>query len=138
MRMISVVCVVDVVGALANNTLSGNINLVDNNKTYGSTDEGTEVLKTMVRAGDTVVWVVQPLECEAHASIEGVLIDKSVCVPEKKFYEGTDVAYWIGKIEKNIKLDEVPYSLQFKIGSRVTEMATSAIPMLVINKNVNT
>ena len=70
MKMISIVSVVDVVGALANNSLSGNIFLVDNNKVSGSSGEGTEALQTAVEEGDELVWIVQPLECEAHASIE--------------------------------------------------------------------
>jgi hypothetical protein len=135
MKMISIISVVDVVGALANNTLSGNIYLVDNNKTGGSTGEGTEALSTSVKENDEVVWIVQSLECEANANIEGILIDSACCEPQKKFYEGTDVSYWVGKIKKGAKQGEYPYSLQFKVGSRIEDMATSAIPMLTINQN---
>lgn len=134
MKIISIVSVVDVVGALANNTLSGNIYLVDNNKIGGSTEEGTESLKTHVKEGDDVVWVVQPMECEAHANIEGILIDSDCCEPQMKFYEGTDVSYWVGKIKKGATQGDYPYSLQFKVGSRIEDMATSAIPMLVIGQ----
>lgn len=134
MKMISIVCVIDVVGALANNTLSENIYLVDNNKINGSTQEGTEFLKTMVQEGDDIVWVIQPLECEAHASIENVLIDNDYCTPEKKYYQGTDVCYWTGKIKKGINIDEIPYSLQLKVGSRVDLMASNSTPKLVLKK----
>ncbi|NRB39911.1 MAG: hypothetical protein HRU20_15825 [Pseudomonadales bacterium] len=137
MRTISIVCVVDVAGVLARNKMSGNHYLVDNNKVNGSTEEGTEVLKTKVSKGDKVVWVAQPLETESFASIEGILIDKDYCNPKKKYYEGTNVSYWVGIVKKDTDQHEIPYNLQFKVGSRAEEMLSSAIPTLVIIKEEN-
>src|SRR5262245_48055164 len=97
---ISITAVVDVVGALATRSLHGNLYLLDTNRTGGSTDLGTEELKTRVQGGDQILWTVLPLECEAYASIDGIVIDKEVCEPEQKMYPGTDISYWAGTIKK--------------------------------------
>lgn len=128
-RTISVVTLVDVAGALASGTLSNNLYLMDNNKTNGSSDEGTEILKTRVRAGDQLLWTTVSLEPEAYASITGILIDSDYCEPEQRSYAGSDVTYWIGKVKKN--LDLVPYKLEIKVGTQNKAMVTVSSPSLV-------
>lgn len=133
MNTIAIVSVVDVVGALAANTLSGSFYLFDDNKSKGSLDEGTEALKTKVFKGDQVVWISIPLECEAYVSISGVEIDKKYkdyCDVRKDVYPGTNVVYWLGDIKK--ELDEpIPYTLKFKLGSHKGDLAISSAPALI-------
>ena len=74
MDTIAIVSVVDVVSALAADTVAGSFYMVDNNRTKGSKDEGTEILKTKVRKGDQVVWISISLECEAFVSITAIEI----------------------------------------------------------------
>ncbi|MDB5655654.1 MAG: hypothetical protein JWQ94_3267 [Tardiphaga sp.] len=133
METISIISVVDVVGALAADMVAGSLYLVDNNKAGGSKDEGTEMLQTMVRKGDQVVWVSIPLECEAFISITGVEIDKKFreyCDPKKGVYPDTNVVYWVGEIKKDLDV-AIPYTLKFRLGSRRGDMATTSFPALI-------
>jgi hypothetical protein len=133
METIAIVSVVDVAAALAADTLTGSIYLMDNNKANGSTDEGSEVLKTKVRKGDQLVWVCVPLECEAHVSITAVDIDekyREYCNPTQGTYPGTNVVYWLGEIRKDLEV-AIPYNLKFQLGSRKSDMAMTAFPSLI-------
>ncbi len=132
MDTISIISVVDVVGALADDTLAGSFYLVDNNKGRGSRDEGTEILKTKVRKGDQVVWISIPLECEAFISITGVEIDKKFreyCDPKKGVYPNTNVVYWLGDIKKDLDI-AIHYNLKFRLGRRSGDMVTTSSPSL--------
>jgi hypothetical protein len=133
MDTIGIVSVVDVVSALAAGTVAGSFYMVDNNKTKGSTDEGTEILKTRVRKGDQVVWISIPLECEAFVSITGIEIDKKFreyCDLKKGVYPDTNVVYWLGDIKKELDV-AIPYNLKFRLGSHEGDMATTSSPSLI-------
>lgn len=133
MKTISIVSIVDVVGTLSEESLAGNLYMMDDNKANGSTDQGTEFLKTKVKEGDTLVWVVQALECEAYVSISGIIIDEKYCEPEQKTYEGTDITYWIGRVKTGVKNSTVPYKLKFKLGSRAEEKSSVCTPFIIIS-----
>jgi hypothetical protein len=124
---IVIAVVVDVIEALANDSLLGSIYLLDNNKANGSSNEGTESLKTKVNEGDQLFWVTHPLECEVFASISGIEIDREYCDPEERSYPGTEVTFWAGKVKKSFT-GAVPYVLRFRLGSREEEMSTSDTP----------
>ena len=126
---IAIMAVVDMVGALATGSMSGNLYLLDTNGANGSTGLGTEELKTEVKKGDQLHWTVLPLECEAYVSIDDILIDKELCEPQQKTYPGTDVTYWVGTIKKDV--DVAPYNIKFKVGTRVDPMTTTSTPFLV-------
>lgn len=126
---IAISAVVDVVGALATGSLSGNLYLLDTNRAHGSSGAGTENLRTVVRKGDQLIWTVLPLEAEAYAGIENITIDKEVCEPEKKTYPGTDISFWTGTIKKDVL--GTPYDIEFKLGRRAEAMTTPVSPVLV-------
>lgn len=107
---------IDVVGTLATDSLSGQIYLADNNKVNGSTGQGTEHIRTVVEKGDRLVWIVGPLESEAYAAIDDVVIDSDYCDVKKSIYEGTDIAYWSGIVKQPV--DIVPYCISYKVGTR--------------------
>ena len=133
METIAIVSVVDVVSALAADTVAGSFYMVDNNKTGGSKDEGTEILKTRVRKGDQVVWISIPLECEAFVSITAIEIDKKFreyCDLKKGVYPDTNVVYWLGDIKKELDV-AIPYNLKFRLGSHQSDMATTSSPSLI-------
>lgn len=128
-KTITIVTVIDVVGALATESLSENVYLLDTNKMGGSENIGTDYLKTAVQKGDRIVWTIQALECEAFASIEDIIIDHEYCEPKQETYKGTDVTYWVGTVKKNVKL--VPYNIKYKVGSRPEGMTTTSNPALI-------
>ncbi len=126
---ITIKSVVDVVGALAADTMNGNMYMYDTNKLNGSTGHGTEQLRTVVRKGDQVIWNALPLECEAYVGIDGIEIDKEFCDIEKKTYPGTDISYWIGTIKKDTKI--TAYHIRFKLGTREAPVTTASPSYLV-------
>ena len=126
---ITITAVVDIVAALASETLSGNFYMLDTNKLNGSTGIGTENLRTVVKKGDKLIWNVFALECEAYACIDEIIIDRNYCEPERKAYDGTDFVYWAGTVKKDIKV--LAYNLKFKLGSRSEAMSALSKPCLV-------
>ncbi|MBW4597877.1 MAG: hypothetical protein KME46_34470 [Brasilonema angustatum HA4187-MV1] len=128
-KTITIASVIDVVGVLATDSLRGQVYFMDTNTEEGSTNQGTENLKTSVQPGDRLVWTVIFLECEAYAAIDEIVIDKNYCEPEKKTYEGTDVSYWIATVKKEVK--SVPYNIKFKVGTRAESISTSS-PLYLI------
>jgi hypothetical protein len=128
-KTITIASVIDVVGALATDSLNGEIYFMDTNKENGSKEQGTDQLKTMVSTGDRLVWTVTFLECEAYAAIDDIVIDKSYVEPKKEIYEGTDVSYWVGTIKKNVSF--LPYSIKFKVGTREESIATTSSLCLI-------
>ena len=126
---ITITAVVDVVGALAAGNLSGSFYLLDTNRGNGSTGIGTEDLKTVVTEGDRLLWSVLPLECEAYVSIAGIAVGADVCEPEKKFYPGSDISYWVATVKEDVEL--APYNIEFQVGSAAEPMTTASTSALV-------
>ena len=113
---INILSVVDAVSALADGALDQSIYLYDTNKINGSTGLGTGYLETMVNMGDTLIWNIIAIEPEAFVDIESIDIDTAYCNPEKRYYAGTDVAYWIGQVQK--PLSQLPYQVHYKVSTR--------------------
>jgi hypothetical protein len=127
MNVIIIASVVDVVEALANDSVAASLYLVDNNKANGSRDEGTSTLKTSVRKGDQLYWMAYSLECETYLSITRIEIDKQYCDPEELYYPDTDISFWTGKIKKDIE-GAVPYIIAFHVGTPSKEMSIADTP----------
>ncbi|GAA3096853.1 hypothetical protein ACFQ0X_10345 [Streptomyces rectiviolaceus] len=128
-RPVSITAVVDCVGALAAGNMQGHLYMYDTNKAAGSTGFGTEELQTRVLKGDQLLWNALALECEAYVAIDDIVIDSSICVPERKVYPGTDVAYWIGTVKKDAA--NITYQIKFKLGTRDEPIATTLSSSLV-------
>jgi len=128
-KTISILVIVDVVGALASGSLQDNVYLIDNNKKGGSLDEGKAVLKTRVHQGDQIIWNVLPLEPEAFTQISDIVIDPEYF--EKNFYtyKVSDVTFWAGQIKKNP--DVLPYTLKLKLGTHYHEFVTTDSPCFI-------
>lgn len=135
-KKITIASVIDVVGVLATDSLVGQVYFMDTNKVNGSTGQGTENLQTVVSEGDTLVWIVQPLECEVYTAIDEIIIDKEYCEPQRTFYEGTDISFWSGTVKKDVI--SVPYTMKFKVGTRAQSIATTSSLALVGKKSKST
>jgi hypothetical protein len=129
MRRTTIMTIVDVVGALADDSLNENMYLIDDNKSNGSLDEATESLKTAVNIGDVVTWTVFSLEPESYVELTKIEIDPQYCVPTIKYYPDSDVCYWEGTILK--ELESVPYSIAVIVGNSDTELITSDGPCFI-------
>ncbi|HST83046.1 MAG TPA: hypothetical protein VLL08_15030 [Kineosporiaceae bacterium] len=120
---VMITCVVDCVGALATGSLHGNLHLFDTNGRRGSVGLGTEQLHTRVDEGDELLWTVMSMECEAHVAIDDVIVDPSVCVPEKHLFPHTGVPYWRATVLRPID-GLIPYQLSLGVGTRTVPMTT--------------
>lgn len=129
-RPISITAVVDAVGVLSSGSTHGHLYMYDTNKAGGSLGLGSEALRTKVSRGDELLWGCLALECEAFVAIEDVVIDPTVCEPERRVYPGTDVSYWIGTVKKDTA-EPVPYRIKFLVGTRVEPITSTSTPMLI-------
>lgn len=121
---------IDVVGVLSSESLMGNLYLFDNNRRYGSNNEGTGILKTFVKEGDQIIWTAVPIEPEAFASITSVDIDENICHLEKGKFEGSDIDYWKATVLKNI--DSISYQITYKLGNSINNFTTTEeVPFLI-------
>lgn len=130
MKTISILCVVNTISALSQNSLCDSVYFIDDNRLNGSKNEGTEFLQTKVKKGDTIIWTVISLEGEAFVSIDNIQIDNNYCEIEKKSFEETDVTYWMGTIKENIP-EELPYTLGLLLGNRTHPMFTNSYISLI-------
>lgn len=129
MTAINIGVYVDVAAALAEGSLDGNVYLIDNNKAGGSTDLGTGVLKTWVQKGDRLLWNIVAIEPETYVAVTEIGIDEAYCRVERKVYEGSDVSYWEGVVERDPT--SVPYTLTLELGTGPKKMVMSERPSLV-------
>lgn len=136
-KMIKIVVLVDVLGALASENLHQNIYFMDNNKENGSSEEASETLKTVVEDEDIVMWNVMTMEPEAYVSISNIEIDNDFCRVQEARFEESDITYWIGKIKGNPKNKYVYYKIKFKLGTHDKELMTENSPCLVFVKRTN-
>lgn len=124
-KIITIIVAVDVIGVLANDTLKGNLYLFDNNKANGSSNEGTDDLKTKVtfkpKEEITLLWNVMPLEPESFACISQIATNKEYLKIEEETYPDSDVSYWKGTIIK--QFEQLGYNLSLKVGNRNEEFS---------------
>jgi hypothetical protein len=128
-KTISILSLIDVLGALAQDSMKANVYLFDNNKSMGSVNEGTGRLKTKVNAGDRLIWTLMSLEPEAFAEISNISIDPEICRTQKKMYPQSDVVYWEGEVLKEAA--STPYKITFVIGYKKQTMETEETPELI-------
>lgn len=128
---VMITSVLGCVGALSTGSLEGNLYLYDTNRRRGSAGLGSQQLNTRVREGDQLLWTVMSLECEAHVAIDAVLLDPSICVPQRQIFGDSGVAYWLGTVLRPV-VGIVPYRISFIVGNRLSAMTTgSAGPALL-------
>jgi len=121
-RTISIIVIVDVVGALASGSLKDNIYFIDNNRKRGSEKEGTGELKTKVEMGDHLIWNILPLEPEAFSQLVDIVIDPEYVEKRILTFKDSDITGWVGEVRKSP--DILPYQLVLKLGNEHQEFIT--------------
>ena len=127
--MINVKTIIDVAGALEDNTLKGNYYLYDDNRRGGSLHQGTQKLATAVKKGDQIVWTVTSMECEAYADITAISLPSDICEVKRYTYEGTAIAYWLGTVKEAV--DTLHYSITLNVGAPSFTMTSDNGPRLI-------
>jgi hypothetical protein len=97
-RVITVFGIVDIAQALADDTLTGNLYFLDNNKDLGSQFLGTDHLRTALRPGDLIQWLVYGLQVETVADIVSIAGPAAVIANPTSIAVAPGIAIWVGKI----------------------------------------
>jgi hypothetical protein len=114
MKTITISLYIDVISALSANNLSGCLYGLDNNKRFGSLNEGTASLITKVNKGDKLVWNSSSIEPESFSEITEIHMDPEYCEVEKHYYPGSDIVFWTGIVIK--QPDLLDYSASIVMG----------------------
>lgn len=120
MNTLSVLVVVDALGALSSGKLMDNVYLVDTNRYLGSWREGTDSLHTLCQDGQVIRWYatgVSPGGTVAIAGFSGPMAEQGICVPVP--CGGADGAYWTGRVASRGSFASWPYVLSLAIGGQV-------------------
>jgi hypothetical protein len=115
MATTTILCLVDVVGALSTATLQGTLYLMDDNQPRGVPRNASGTLTTRVRAKDLLIWTDTQMEVETDVALVGVWgIPPDICVPTPVLLQGTDLVYWQGTVLRDFT-GVVPYWLDFSV-----------------------
>ncbi len=112
MSVISVLIVVDVEAALAENNLQSNVYLVDTNQYVGSGNEGQAELQTACTNGDTINWTVTPIAPGTSVSISGFtgqMVGDGICNPQQ--VNAPSGLYWQGVVQAQGFTGQQQYSV---------------------------
>lgn len=97
--VISILIVVDCLGATASGNLAGNVYMADTLKFLGSWNEGQCDLHTLTQTGQLIKWRVEAVSPDSQVNITGFggqMADKRICVPVNT---GMDKEIWEGRIQ---------------------------------------
>ena len=146
---INIITVVDVVGALSDNTLYKNIYMMDNSRGLTTQHQGTEKLRSAVRHGQVINWHSWPIDVQTDVKIQNIVwYDRfEPCVKLKEYSAPGIDSYWAGIVKLSNELNETEqpptqeteriasgcyyYQLTLKMGDRVmTAMAGANIEVI--------
>ncbi|MCX6461371.1 MAG: hypothetical protein NTZ03_13825 [Actinobacteria bacterium] len=112
---------IDVLAALHEDRLDGNMFAFDTARSAGSHGLGTSALATAVKPGDRLLWLLIPLECEAEATIDGISIPGMLAAPRTETESSImETSAWhcsVGTID-----EALPYSITLTLGRNGREL----------------
>lgn len=128
MRTTTILCLVDVVGALASGSLQDHVYLMDDNTPPDAPRHATGTLATRVRAGDLLIWLDLQVDVETDTCLLAVWgMPPDICVPSPVVLEGTDVTYWQGTVLRDFT-GSIPYWIDVSVeGVPMRPPATSTL-----------
>ena len=110
---LSVLIVVDTVGALASGSLIDNCYMVDNNRYLGSWKEGSEELHTVCEDGQGIAWDVASISPDTPVAIAGFagrMTQEGICVP-RQLPDNS----WAGQVQSRGVFASFPYTVTLSI-----------------------
>lgn len=119
---ITVMGFVDVAQSLADGTVNGNAYWMDNNRSNGSSNEGTDSLITKLKPGDTVRWFVFSLEVETVVDIIGIT-GPAASISNPQLVETPYFSWWEGEIDETVSGIH-DYSLELQVESQEMLMSS--------------
>jgi len=133
---INVLCVVDVIGALKNNTLGGNYYVVDNSRSPLTSGQGSESLSSSVRFTQVLNWHVMAIDFQTGIHLTNILFYRNeVDTPcaKLKEYGAPSGNYWAGIVNQSSLIEGgiYYYKMEFEMGGR--RMLTSQFQSLNVH-----
>lgn len=120
MSTISVLIVVDALGAATTGNLQDNVYLIDTNKHDGSGNEGQAELYTVctstAQKSDSIVWSISPVDPNSDVSINsftGDMINSRALLPSVN-KDGS----WGGLLSPNLNAGNIQYSVVVNIDGK--------------------
>jgi hypothetical protein len=110
--------ILDVCGALTDETLGGYLRLFDNNRSLGSTGWGGRDLATSVTRGDRVRWWLTPIECEAYFTLDAIVFSGCEFAPVRRFHEASRAYLWTLDVGE-APFTDAPYEMLLTLGNGV-------------------
>lgn len=128
---INIMAFVDVIGALATGTLTGNIFMTDNSRAGHTTGRGTATLSSAVTNGQVINWHVVPVDVQTSVEIVSITFqDQSPCALLRK-YGAPSGDYWAGYVGILNSTDQMApglysYVMKLDMGRKVMTMDVPA------------
>jgi len=125
-KAITISVITDAMGILSDDSVEGNVYLFDNNRIGGSTGEGTSSLQCRVDCGNEketvtskLLWNITNLCPDVRVDLVGVTISGDVIEVEKRLYDDTDIAYWVGTVIKSFDAVKCTLSIRVAESSKI-------------------
>jgi hypothetical protein len=96
-QKVNILVVVDVIGALSDGTLAGNLSMVDDSP-YGSAGQGTAELHTICHRGQQVQWSVVAVDVQTPVEIRGIRFGSPSEDEEPKDTSALALNTWAGVV----------------------------------------
>lgn len=122
-RTAFIVGTADVAQSLADNALENNVYWFDNNSLLGSKNQGSDHLITVVRRGDTVMWLTSGLQVETDISIAGITGPAAAITNPLAGQFALGVSMWTGKIADQAASGLYAYTVTLQVETRVMTMS---------------
>ena len=122
-RTVSIIGIIDIAQALADNSLENNLYWLDNNSSFGSQFQGTDHLKTAIRRGDTVQWFVSGLQVETVVDIANISGPAAEIANPVSTQIMPGMSFWIGKISPSAS-GLLQYSVALQVENRLMTMSS--------------
>jgi hypothetical protein len=126
MNTVSILIIVDTVGAMASGSLQSNVYVVDSNKYLGSWGEGANTLHTVCSDGQTLSWAVCPVNPGNDVQItgfSGTMVSGGTCAPSKQGIAG-DIS-WQGRVETRGAVGQYSYTVGVDIAGKAMSFSPS-------------
>lgn len=122
-KTITILGIVDVAQALADNSLDNNIYWMDNNASAGSQYLGTGHLKTAISRGSAVQWIVSGLQVETVADIAEISGSAVAIANPVLTTLALGFSFWTGQIA-NSASGLHTYAIKLKVENRLMNMSS--------------
>lgn len=122
-RSVSVIGIIDIAQALADNSLENNIYWLDNNSSVGSQFQGTNHLKTALKRGDFIQWVVSGLQVETVVDIANLSGPAAEMATPVLTQIMPGVSFWTGKIPPTAS-GLFQYTVALQVENRLMTMSS--------------